>query len=345
MAHHPRGHRESERIMNSIANIHLVFYVIGIVLLLVAGMTWRDTAHPKRWSTGLFWLLFSSSFLFGDLMVAQLGKPLAYRINGVVVLLLALIAGANLLGSGQHSRVMTPVFQEKLKKIGMKIFLPALSIPVITVILTLFAKTVHIGDWYLLDQSNLTLAALVVACLCALLLSCGVTGGTPLQAVRESRRLIDTLGWALVLPQMLAMLGGVFVTAHTGQAIQHVVSMLITPESRLGLVIAYCVGMAVMTMIMGNGFAAFPIMTAGVALPFLIIGQHANPAAVVAIGMFSGYCGTLMTPMAANYNIVPAALLELKDKYLVIKTQIPTALLVLIANILLMYFLAFPHSV
>lgn len=30
--------------------------------------------------------------------------------------------------------------------------------------------------------------------------------------------------------------------------------------------------------------------------------------------MLSGFCGTLMTPMAANFNIVPAALLELSDR-------------------------------
>ncbi|MNZ72501.1 hypothetical protein D3C78_908810 [compost metagenome] len=57
--------------------------------------------------------------------------------------------------------------------------------------------------------------------------------------------------------------------------------------------------------------------------------------------MLSGYCGTLMTPMGANYNIVPAALLELDNKYQVILVQIPTAILMLGCNILLMYFLAF----
>ena len=103
------------------------------------------------------------------------------------------------------------------------------------------------------------------------------------------------------------------------------------------LVALYCVGMALFTMVMGNAFAAFPVMTAGVALPFLIQGHDANPAALVAIGMYSGYCGTLMTPMAANFNIVPAALLDLEDKYQVIKVQIPTALTLLLINILLMY--------
>ncbi len=59
------------------------------------------------------------------------------------------------------------------------------------------------------------------------------------------------------------------------------------------------------------------------------------------IGMLSGFCGTLMTPMAANFNLVPAALLELPDRNGVIKAQIPTALPLLIANTVLMYVLAF----
>jgi uncharacterized membrane protein len=62
---------------------------------------------------------------------------------------------------------------------------------------------------------------------------------------------------------------------------------------------------------------------------------------MVAIGMFSGYCGTLMTPMAANFNMVPAALLELPDKNAVIKVQVPTALTLLVVNIFLLNFLMF----
>jgi uncharacterized membrane protein len=163
-----------------------------------------------------------------------------------------------------------------------------------------------------------------------------------MMAVRESRRLVDAIGWALILPQMLAMLGGVFVVAQTGRSIQEIASLFVDPDSRFTLIVIYCVGMALLTMIMGNAFAAFPVMTAGIALPFLIVQHHANPAPLVALGMLSGYCGTLMTPMAANFNIVPAALLELKDKYLVIKTQVPTALAILVCNIVLMYLIVFP---
>ena len=60
------------------------------------------------------------------------------------------------------------------------------------------------------------------------------------------------------------------------------------------------------------------------------VSPAANPAVMAAIGMFSGYCGTLMTPMAANFNIVPAALLELEDKNAVIRAQVPTALAILV---------------
>ena len=78
-------------------------------------------------------------------------------------------------------------------------------------------------------------------------------------------------------------------------------------------VAVYCIGMALFTMIMGNGFAAFAVITVGIGYPFLIA-QGANPVVVGALGLTAGYCGTLMTPMAANFNIMPAALLETKSK-------------------------------
>jgi uncharacterized membrane protein len=45
--------------------------------------------------------------------------------------------------------------------------------------------------------------------------------------------------------------------------------------------------------------------------------------------------------MAANFNLVPAALLELDDPNAVIRVQIATAVPLLGVNLLLMYWLAF----
>jgi uncharacterized membrane protein len=57
--------------------------------------------------------------------------------------------------------------------------------------------------------------------------------------------------------------------------------------------------------------------------------------------MLAGFCGTLCTPMAANFNLVPAALLEMKDQYGPIKAQVPTAIPLLACNIVIMYIFAF----
>lgn len=317
-------------------SIDVVFYLVGALLMAVSILNGLDRSNPKRYTTCLFWFLFSIGFLFGDLLIMSLGKTMTYRLIGVIVMLLAILAGANLLGSSHSQSNETEAKQASANRLGNRLFLPAVLIPVITVLLTLLGKNIVLAGLPLLDPKNLTLACLALACALSLVFACTLTKGTPVEAVKEARRLVDAVGWALILPMMLAMLGGVFVVAKTGVSIQTLVSTMVNPDSRIALIIIYALGMALFTMIMGNAFAAFPVMAAGIALPFLIVQHHANPAPLVALGMLSGYCGTLMTPMAANFNIVPAALLELKDKYQIIRYQIPTALGVLVCNILLM---------
>ncbi len=96
--------------------------------------------------------------------------------------------------------------------------------------------------------------------------------------------------------------------------------------SLIAAVVAYAFGMFLLTVLMGNAFAAFPIMATAIGIPVLVHQHHGDPAVIAAIGMLCGFCGTLCTPMAANFTLLPAALLELKDRYAVIKAQVPTAL-------------------
>ncbi len=140
---------------------------------------------------------------------------------------------------------------------------------------------------------------------------------------------------------MLATLGLLFDKAGVGRAVASITNGLLPEGSLLGAVVLYCAGMALFSVIMGNAFAAFPVMTAAIGWPVLVAQFHGDPALVFAVGMLAGFCGTLCTPMAANYNIVPAALLQLKDQYGPIKAQLPTAVPLLGCNILIMYFLAF----
>ena len=205
----------------------------------------------------------------------------------------------------------------------------------------LVLKPMQIDGAPLLDPKQATLISLALAAVIATGVGLILLRQPLISPLQEGRRLMDTVGWAALLPQMLAALGAVFALAGVGETIGQLVTTYLPMDARLTAVAVYCLGMAGFTMIMGNAFAAFPVMTAGVALPILIGKFGGDPAVVASIGMLSGFCGTLMTPLAANFNLVPAALLELPNRYAVIRAQIPTALPLLIANMVLMYVLAF----
>ncbi|WP_348699392.1 DUF979 domain-containing protein [Duganella fentianensis] len=305
--------------------------IVGLLLLSAAVMALLDRANPKRYSSALFWALYAAIYLAGE--------QIPPAVTGLMMVLMALLAGFGGVALGRHTERTAEQRKDSAQRLGHRLLIPALLIPVTTMIGSTLLKDVQIGDALLLDPKNLTLVSLGCGSLLAVATACWLTRATPLQALRESRRLMDHLGWALVLPHMLAVLGLLFTEAGMGKAVAHVVTSYINLDFRLVAVAVYCIGMALFTIIMGNGFAAFPVIAGGVGIPVLVGVYHANPAVMAAIGMFSAYCGTLMTPMAANFNIVPAALLELPDKNAVIRAQIGTALPLLLANIALLYFL------
>ncbi|MCP3726583.1 DUF979 domain-containing protein [Paraburkholderia sp. CNPSo 3272] len=308
--------------------LNWLFWLLGIVLLIVGGMIVMDREHPRRFTAGGFWLLYALIFLVGDLLPAE--------VVGVLVLAMALIAGVGGVTAAKPKVLALETRIASAKRLGNKLFVPALTIPVITVVLTLAASHLVFGGKPLFDPKNVTLIGFGIGCVIALAIACIITRDSVGQSMKETRRLVDALSWAAVLPQMLGMLGLVFSDAGVGKAVAHVTTSYINMDVRFVAVVVYCVGMALFTIIMGNGFAAFPVMTGGVGVPVLVGVFHVNPAMMAAIGMFSGYCGTLMTPMAANFNMVPAALLELPDKNAVIRVQVPTALGILVANIVLL---------
>jgi uncharacterized membrane protein len=310
------------------------FYVIaGLLFAAVAVMALRDRSHPRRYTTALFWGLYAALYLLGERIPAA--------VAGGMMIVMALIAGFGFVRASSVRLPPDDVRRTSAARLGKRLLLPALAIPVVTMIGSIGLKDVRIDARPLLDPANLTLVSMGCGSLVALALACWVTRASPMQGVREARRLIDAMSWAVVLPHMLAVLGLLFSEAGVGKAVAHIVTAYVPLGSRFLVCAAFCIGMALFTVVMGNGFAAFPVIAGGIGIPVLVGTYHANPAVMAAIGMFSAYCGTLMTPMAANFNIVPAALLELPDKHAVIKAQLPTALPILGANILLLYFLMY----
>jgi len=313
--------------------LHWLYALAGAMFAAFALLSALDKANPKRLGNAAFWGLMALSLLGGD-MIGDFG-------NGLLVLGLAGLAGFGFIGRSHPpttSEAERSVWSDRL---GNKLFLPALIIPITALVGTLAYNYTPLGSYGWIEAKRETYVFLgfgVLFALGAIFVWLRPPAIAPLQ---EGRRLIDAIGWAAVLPQMLASLGVLFAAAGIGDAIGSLTKMVI-PEGSIFLTVAvFGLGMAIFTMIMGNAFAAFPVMAAAIGVPLLIEHYDGNPAVVGAVGMLAGFCGTLMTPMAANFNLVPAALLELKDQHGVIRAQIATALPLLAVNILLIYWLAF----
>ena len=301
----------------------------GLVFATYALLGLADRSNAKRFGNFAFWALLALSMLAGD-RLGDLG-------NGFLVLALVVIAGTGQMGRG------SPPDENEARRAGAlrhgnRLFLLALVIPAAALGGTLLFP----GIPQLIDPKQVTLISLALGVILALVIGYAWLGPRATEPFDGGRRLADSVGWASILPQMLASLGAVFTLAGVGDVVGDIMGGAIPEGSVLGATIAFGLGMALFTMVMGNAFAAFPVMLAAIGLPLLIRQYGGDPAIICAIGMLAGFCGTLMTPMAANFNIVPAALLELKDRNGVIKAQVGTALPLLAFNIAMIWWLAFP---
>lgn len=294
----------------------LMYVLCGIVCILTG---FRGLKNEKnKITTFLFWNILAITFIFG--------KYIPYEYTGILLIVLGIITVTNKLTMGQFKNVSESLRMTNSEKFRNLIFIPALAIGIASFLLLQFKipSVISIGG------------GSIIAIVLALIIFKPNVGDT----VEDTTKLVMQVGAASLLPQLLAALGSIFTKAGVGDVISSLVSTII-PQGNIVLgVIVYVIAMAIFTMIMGNGFAAFSVITVGIGIPF-VINQGANPTVVGALGMTAGFCGTLITPMAANFNIVPASILEMKDKYGVIKVQLPIALALIVVHILLILALAF----
>ena len=313
--------------------LHWLYALAGAMFAAFALLSLFDPMNRKRLGNATFWGLMALSLLGGD--------AIGDLCNGLLVLGLAGLAGFGFIGRSDPPTTSETEREAWSDRLGNRLFLPALIIPATALIGTLIYNYTPIGGFGWIEDKRETYVLLGIGVLLAIGTLYVWLRPPAIAPLQEGRRLIDAIGWAAVLPQMLAALGVLFAAAGIGTIIGDMTQAIIPRGSIFLTVLVFAVGMATFTMIMGNAFAAFPVMAAAIGVPLLIQGYGGDPAVVGAVGMLAGFCGTLMTPMAANFNIVPAALLDLKDQYGVIRAQISTALPLLAANILIIYLAAF----
>ncbi|MDU9051324.1 MAG: DUF979 domain-containing protein [Clostridioides difficile] len=310
--------------MQNFINISLeIFYALmGFLMIVIAYKSFTTINNNKKYGTSLFWILISLPFIFGRLIPAN--------IIGIILILSSLLTLSKQVVFAKYEEPDENFGKEQAHKLKNKIFIPSLILAFAAVVVAMSLS----------NFDNSSQFAIGVGSIIALISALIITKAKPATSVQDGSRLLQQMGPASMLPQLLVALGALFTQAGVGEVISTMISGVVPADSRLFGVIAYVLGMVIFTMIMGNAFAAFSVITAGIGIPF-VLSQGGNPAIIGALALTAGYCGTLLTPMAANFNIVPAALLECKNDYIVIKYQAPVALVLIIAHILVMYFLGF----
>ncbi len=296
------------------------FYcLIGAVFILTGLKALKDDTLACRSLTAAFWFILAAVFMAGPYLPAW--------ISGAAILVLALLTGLGKVKPSKGAGLDADQSRKEADRLGNKIFIPVVSLALIALLAASFLP---------FGASN----AIGISGVLSLAIAFFITKAPSRSATDEGARLMDNVGVTGILPQLLAALGAVFTAAGVGDVISGAASAVI-PEGNLFIaVLVYCAGMALFTAVMGNGFGAFSVITVGIGMPFLIA-RGGDPAIVGVLGLTAGYCGTLLTPMAANFNIMPAALLEMKNKYGIIKAQLPVAVVMFAIHVALMYFWAF----
>ena len=301
--------------------LELLYIVVGLICIYAGIKNLKDKENPNSFGTFVFWTALG--------LATALARYLPSIVEGIIVVICIIPALLKKVTPGRENAPTAEETKGNFDKIGMKLFIPALSMGIFALI---FGLTKPLGMSALVGTGFGVLLSVI-------LLMIWNKKNTPKVFLDDSERFLSIVGPLSLLPTLLSILGSIFTQAGVGTVIASIVSNIIPQGNVTVGIIVFAVGMALFTMIMGNAFAAITVMTVGIGYPF-VLAYGANPTIVGMIALTCGYCGTLMTPMAANFNIVPVAILEMKDRWGVIKQQYVVAIIMLVVQICYMIALA-----
>lgn len=299
--------------------MEVIYVACGLMSAYVGYRALADKEQKNKIGTAVFWLALAA--LLG------LGRWMPPVVAGILVVIMTIPPIIKRVSPGVNKVIPEEYKRKMADKLGLKVFIPALTMGMLALIVGIALP--KLGALVGLGFGILVSAIIILI----------MSKDSPAVIPTEGKKLLEAVGPLSILPQLLASLGAIFAAAGVGDVISGMVSNIVPEGNVTVAIIVYSVAMALFTMIMGNAFAAFSVITIGIGIPF-ILQYGLDPNVVGMIGLTSGYCGTLMTPMAANFNIVPVAILEMEDKYAVIKKQIPLAIILLVAQIILMMVMA-----
>ena len=301
--------------------MEVIYIIIGLLCINCGVKNLKDKENSEPVGTFIFWAVLG--------VVIALGRWLPALVSGILVVVMCLPAIFKKVKKGAVSAATKAETEAAYEKIGMKIFAPTLSIGVLAVLCAITG--LGIG----LSALNGVAIGVLVSIILLMIMN---KENKPSTFLNDSERMLSTVGPLSMLPMLLACLGTVFTKAGVGDVISDLVSHIV-PEGNVNAgIVVYAIGMMLFTMIMGNAYAAITVMTVGIGYPF-VLAHGANPVVIGMLALTCGFCGTLCTPMAANFNTVPVALLDMKKPMGVIKNQVPVAIIMLVVQIVIMIML------
>lgn len=301
--------------------MEVIYIIIGLLCINCGVKNLKDKENSEPVGTFIFWAVLG--------VVIALGRWLPSLVSGILVVVMCLPAIFKKVKKGAVSAATKAETEAAYEKIGMKIFAPTLSIGVMAVLCAITG--LGIG----LSALNGVAIGVLVSIILLMIMN---KENKPSTFLNDSERMLSTVGPLSMLPMLLACLGSIFTKAGVGDVISDIVSHIV-PEGNVNAgIVVYAIGMMLFTMIMGNAYAAITVMTVGIGYPF-VLAHGANPVVIGMLALTCGFCGTLCTPMAANFNTVPVALLDMKKPMGVIKNQVPVAIIMLVVQIVMMILL------
>ena len=304
----------------SLANkvMEIIYIVMGLLCIYCGVKNLKDKENPEPVGTCIFWSVLG--------IVLAAGRWLPSVVSGILVVVMCVPAILKKVKKGKVSAATKAETEIAYEKIGMKVFAPTLSIGLFAVLCAITGMGIG------LSALNGVAIGVIVAVILLMFMN---RENKPSTFLNDSERMLSTVGPLSMLPMLLACLGTVFTQAGVGDVIADLVGHII-PEGNVNVgIVVYAVGMMLFTVIMGNAYAAITVMTVGIGYPF-VLSYGANPVVIGMLALTCGFCGTLCTPMAANFNTVPVALLDMKKEFGVIKNQVPIAIIMLVVQIVMM---------
>lgn len=293
--------------------LSVVWIIVGLIAIYAGIKNLLDKENPSRIGTAVFWCSFGIVCAFGDWLPA--------KVSGILVIVMCMPPIFKRVKVGKVNAPEKSHTEKQYQKIGMKIFIPALTVAVFSLVFALFTN--------ISSMIGITIGTFVAV---IILMVYSPKENKPQVFMQDSERFLSLMGPLCMLPQLLGCLGGIFTQAGVGEVIANIVENVV-PKGNVNVgIIVFAIGMALFTMIMGNAFAAITVMTVGIGGPF-VLSYGADPVTIGMLALTCGYCGTLCTPMAANFNIVPVAILNMKDRWGVIKNQVLVAVIMLTVQI------------